>query len=299
MSPEWRNFEELVARIEQALAPSGAIVKSPDRIPDKVTGEPREVDVAIRYKVGTVPILVTLECRDRSSIQDVRWIEELAEKKRSIGASLTVAVSSTGFSEPAIKKAASVGIETRTLKDVAPEQSIEWLKVRDVVLDVFEWQLSDLAVELYDVPDGAELVGPVQESFRSSGPAAPIFVRNSDGKKFSVENILIEWRKRNGDFFPNDLPADGKKAQKTLHQQIGRNALRMETTKGSFDINVIHITLDLWRSQKTIPISTLANYSGSSSLLVQIAEWKLRDHVWLSLHRDMQSGETKVTMTVK
>lgn len=299
MSTEWRQFEELVARVEQALAPSGAAVKSPDRVPDKVTGEPREVDASIRYNIGTVPVLITLECRERSAVQDVRWIEELAEKKRSIGASITVAVSSSGFSAPAIQKAASVGIETRTLTDVGPQDSIDWLRARNITLSVMEWQLSDLAVELYNVPDDAELVASAQESFRSIGPAAPIFVRNSDGKKFSVENILIEWRKRNGDFFPNDLPADGTRVQRTLHQPFGSNGLHMETTKGNFDIRVIHISLELWRSQKTIPISTLANYSDSSSVLVQIAEWNLQDRAWLSLHRDVHSGETKVTMTAK
>ncbi len=46
-----RDFEEMVARIEERLAPNGAIVNSPDYITDKVTGQPREVDASIRYKV--------------------------------------------------------------------------------------------------------------------------------------------------------------------------------------------------------------------------------------------------------
>ncbi len=50
MTDRWRQFEKFIARIEQAMAPSGAVVKSPDRIPDKLTGELREVDASIRYK---------------------------------------------------------------------------------------------------------------------------------------------------------------------------------------------------------------------------------------------------------
>jgi hypothetical protein len=94
MTPKWKEFEQLIARIERAIAPSGAELKSPDQLPDKVTGELREVDVSIRYKVGTCPILITIECRDRSKVEDVTWIEQLAEKKRFIGASMTLAVSS-------------------------------------------------------------------------------------------------------------------------------------------------------------------------------------------------------------
>ena len=52
---EWRDFEKLVARIEKLLAPSGASIKSPDRLPDKTTGQLREVDGTIRYQVGSVP----------------------------------------------------------------------------------------------------------------------------------------------------------------------------------------------------------------------------------------------------
>ena len=62
MTAQWREFEKLIARIEQAMAPLDAAVRSPDRIPDKVTGELREVDASIRYKVGTCPILITIEC---------------------------------------------------------------------------------------------------------------------------------------------------------------------------------------------------------------------------------------------
>jgi len=71
-SPEWRQFEKLVARIEEAVAPSGATVTSPDHILDKITGETREVDASIRYNVGTSPILVTIECRNRSPVEDIR-----------------------------------------------------------------------------------------------------------------------------------------------------------------------------------------------------------------------------------
>ena len=60
----YRELELLVSRIEGALAPAGAVIRSPDRIPDLITGELREVDVSIRYRVGSVELLVTVECRD-------------------------------------------------------------------------------------------------------------------------------------------------------------------------------------------------------------------------------------------
>lgn len=81
-SKDWRRFEELVARIEQAASERGAIVTSPDRIRDFTTGRLREVDVSIRQKVGTADILVTIECRKRGRTGDDTWIEQLATKRQ-------------------------------------------------------------------------------------------------------------------------------------------------------------------------------------------------------------------------
>ncbi|MFN2510566.1 MAG: hypothetical protein ABR568_03875 [Pyrinomonadaceae bacterium] len=54
----YRELELLVSRIEGALAPAGAVIRSPDRIPDLITNELREVDVSIRRRVGSVDLLV-------------------------------------------------------------------------------------------------------------------------------------------------------------------------------------------------------------------------------------------------
>lgn len=71
----WRRFEQVVALIEQALAPLEAQVRSPDRLPDLLTGKTREVDASIRYTVGSVPVLITVKCRKRNQRQDDTWIE--------------------------------------------------------------------------------------------------------------------------------------------------------------------------------------------------------------------------------
>lgn len=110
--PEWRAFEQLVARIEQDADRTGVTVKSPDRIRCKITGRFREVDASICDRTGR---LTTVECRRRRGRQDVTWIEQLATKKKSLGAADTIAVSASGFSSGARQIAKVHGI---TLKDV-------------------------------------------------------------------------------------------------------------------------------------------------------------------------------------
>jgi hypothetical protein len=126
-TPIWREFELLVAAIEERLAPKGASVKSPDKIRDLDSGKEREVDASIRFKIGTVDILLTVECRKRGSVSDVTWIEQLATKRLKIGASKTIAVSARGFSEAARLCADRYGIELRMLDDIGPEQIDTWI----------------------------------------------------------------------------------------------------------------------------------------------------------------------------
>src|SRR5438105_9904578 len=111
--------------MEESLVPRGAVVKSPDCIRDKVTNELREVDASIRFQVGSTPILIAIECRKRKPVQDVRWIEELATKCASIGAARMIAVSATGFSEPATKLAQLHGVELRKFEDRIDEEIVQ------------------------------------------------------------------------------------------------------------------------------------------------------------------------------
>src|SRR4051812_12925997 len=99
MSKDWKEFEELVARIESALVPIGAVVKPNDRIKNNLTGRKRQVDASIRFTLGTSPILITVECRKRKHKQDDTWIEQVVAKKQNLGASKTIAVTTEDVSE--------------------------------------------------------------------------------------------------------------------------------------------------------------------------------------------------------
>lgn len=125
---EWRQFEQLVAKVEELMASEGAIVKSPDRIKDIETGRLREVDASIRVEVGSIEVLVTVECRRRSRKADVTWIEQLATKRKRIGASKTIAVSTSGFSAGAQECASRYGIELRIFGEISTLDIASWFK---------------------------------------------------------------------------------------------------------------------------------------------------------------------------
>jgi hypothetical protein len=122
---EWQEFEQLVARIEKDLCPKGAIVTVDEKIPDAVYGILRQVDVTIRYRVGSSNILIAIECRKRNTPQDISWIEQANTKKQSIKASEMILVSSNGFTEHAKQKADQLNISLRKISKIIPEKLLE------------------------------------------------------------------------------------------------------------------------------------------------------------------------------
>jgi hypothetical protein len=191
-SPEWKEFENLVARIERDAGPLGLVVRSPDRIPCKVSGRKREVDVSIRSRVGTVDLLVTIECRKRHPRQDVTWIEQLATKRDALGASCTIAVSSSGFTPNAQAMAARHGIRLRRLSEVSVEEVNALLRRLDFVL--FNHKRAAPARvglrfyrgEAWTVPDANQVD---MELPPSTDLLAPIFTNTETGYAWSLNDM--------------------------------------------------------------------------------------------------------------
>jgi hypothetical protein len=168
MAEGWREFEELVARIEKVLGPIGAVVTSPDRIRDSDTGQLREVDASIRPQMDAPPVRV-LECRDRAGVQDVTWIEQIIGKTLGHGVP-TIAVSSTGCSKPAIEKANRYGIEPRSISTLTQEEMIGWVKIVEVVHEISHLAIEGVVVSLNPEPEDHDTLAPPSErSWRNSG----------------------------------------------------------------------------------------------------------------------------------
>lgn len=142
-----RELELLVSKIK-ALKLPGAIIQSPEFVPDVDTGEPREVDVGIRIPTDNGEIFIAVECRDRKYAQDVQWIEQLIAKKESVSADLLLAVSSSSFSHPAITKAKKRGVELRNIEHFNPNELRLWVDETYVQISVLERHLLDFYVVL-------------------------------------------------------------------------------------------------------------------------------------------------------
>lgn len=136
------RFEQLVHAINQ-LVQAGAVVTWDDRIVDPDTPDHyRQVDVTIKRD----GLLTLVECREHKSPQDVKWIEELIGRRISLGADSVIAVSSSGFYEPAITKAQRHGVITRELRALSEQEIQGWGRRTEVT--IYYYQFSEVAIEI-------------------------------------------------------------------------------------------------------------------------------------------------------
>lgn len=193
MPRQGREFEKLVARIEEKLCPLGVKVTSPDRIPDRVTGNLREVDASIRYQIGSAPILITIECRDRNAPQDITWLEQIKSKKDSIGANQTIAVAKEGFSKGAELYANQHGIILRQLEEISDGFILNCVKGLKVFTRDIRCQMRNYKIGYFPLP-GDE--GRIQLSLTDAAHKAieenKPFTKNRAGEEITLFDLYKE-----------------------------------------------------------------------------------------------------------
>lgn len=225
-STEWRQFEELVARIEAAAAPKGAVVRSPDRIRDIQTDRLREVDASIGYKIGTVDVPITIECRKRARRADDTWIEQLATKRSKIGAAKTIAVSSMGFSASALKTAEQHDIELRTLFEVSAQDLQSWFLPPAGVVHIFRKIEQMKCVVYFECTDG----GPTDYGCAPGDEFEPIFYHDKIQSPFPAATLFhLQELMAPEQFWA--LPLDGTMT-KVAFGVDGRGVLSVKGTEG-------------------------------------------------------------------
>jgi restriction endonuclease len=250
-SPEWREFETLVARIEQCVSPTGAIVKSPDWIKSNVPGRKRQVDASVRAEVGSTSVLITIECRKRQPKEDVTWIEQLATKKHSLGAAHTIAVSQTGFSDSARATAELHGIHLRRLSDISPEDIRSWLPPQG--LSHFYRHAGPLTAEIrFPLEPGDPPSTEVLPESRSDNAYAPVFVV-PDGRLLSLNDMWLLAQAQQ-DLFVG-IPFDGTPNRRTCTLRFSKGQVGIMTTAGRRYLTQMVLSADLSIKREDIPLN--------------------------------------------
>ena len=111
------EFQRLVLLLHKTFAGKATVTESkmlPDRQSKK--GVLREVDIYIESTVAGYTTRISVEAEAKSRKANVNFVEQKAKKHETLPTDRLILVSEKGFTESALEKAASLGIEAVTIE---------------------------------------------------------------------------------------------------------------------------------------------------------------------------------------
>ena len=110
----WQEYQNAVGVLYEQLEGIGKVHKSVT-LPDKVTSQPRQVDVWVEISTKNHMMSLLVDAKFRKDPLDVKDIEEVAALATSVGANKSVIVALAGWTRPAEIKANHIGLDLRVL----------------------------------------------------------------------------------------------------------------------------------------------------------------------------------------
>lgn len=289
---EGRDFEKLVASFEDFAKLKSLKIQSPEYIKGRLTEVLREVDITLRGNVGLIPILIAIECRDRTKVQGVDWISEIVTKKEDIGADVIIVASTADFSQGAKQIAEKKDIFLRNLKNFKPEETEKWFGNAVIDIETKNIELGKVNVQLYDVSQ--KFINTIKKTGVSNKVA---LYNSSNGKKIDLLKFL------NNSPIKDDILSKNiiiNKTQKCFMEFVD-DELRFYTMIEDKKIFIKQINFDFSIKVKNTnaPLKSISHYIDplSDSLLVQSANFYAKvgdDEFNVKMFKDEKTGEQKV-----
>jgi len=110
----WQEYQDAVGELYEQMNEFG-IVKKNITIPDKVTGQARQVDVWWEMNLGSHTFKILIDAKKRKEKIDVKDVEEILMLSDAVNADKAIIVTNNEWTKPAETKANHVGLDLRIL----------------------------------------------------------------------------------------------------------------------------------------------------------------------------------------
>ncbi len=114
----WQEYQEAVAEFYEQVDDFGDVRRN-ITVPDKITGQPRQIDVLIEIEAKGQPLRMIVDAKFHAVPIDVREVESVLALADAIGANKAIVVAANGWTKPAKMKAdhAGCGLELLSVED--------------------------------------------------------------------------------------------------------------------------------------------------------------------------------------
>jgi hypothetical protein len=219
-------FQRLVHAIESAIAVgnANARIEMSKRIPDKVTGKPREHDVVLTIAQQHHELVIALECRDLSRPVGVNAVEAFRSKCEHTGINAGIIVAARGFCNTAIQKASHYNIRCLTLDEA---ENFDWCPALGV--DTFRREIRGTHLNVLFAVDG------IKQETLQLGDGTPV---TEDILRSWALNLLNHHYRPPADEAPGDYHPVFKELNPNLYGIV--DGKRVQAVEAQF---IVHFTL--------------------------------------------------------
>jgi hypothetical protein len=294
-----KSLEALVQFVEEQHLPPGCTIKARERVYEDGV-QVAELDIKIKGKLGTTDIAWLIECRDRPSDgpQNGEWVDGLYARGQYFGANKVTAVSTTGFTHGARKRAEHWHVELREVQSLEPDAFKDWMALRTISrvqpranlrrIDVFP--LPDEAPERVDALK-ARLLEHAKEQ-----PPPPILKASKTGELMHTHQVFGALVDANPSWLDGLLP-NGlvRRVQGTFVYQPDDHFV-IGTSAGEVGLHAVVLDGDVSIIETEHPIIATKKYVGQECVISELAVFESVDvggrTLSVEFHRMAATGET-------
>lgn len=120
---DWQEYQNAVSEF-YVRAEGIGVVRSNIRIPDRITGQPRQVDCWLEADIKGHKLGILIDAKYHTNKINVNHVENVSALAESVGANKAIIVCSNGWTEPAKNKAKSIGMD---LKLWTTKEAVEFM----------------------------------------------------------------------------------------------------------------------------------------------------------------------------
>ncbi|MFC7526135.1 restriction endonuclease [Parapedobacter sp. GCM10030251] len=110
----WQEYQTAVSTLYDKMDLMGRLSYNVRRT-DKITGQKRQIDVWWEINIGGHVINILIDAKFNKTVIDVNEIDSVASLAESVNANKAIIVTNNGYTDPALKKAAFLGMDVKIL----------------------------------------------------------------------------------------------------------------------------------------------------------------------------------------
>jgi len=248
------DFEELITTIQKCVHKKAKIEKNV-KIPDVDTGELRQVDICLKLEDGPTNFFAIIEVRDRSRPVSVSYIEEIANKQKSVKANAAFIVSKSGFYQTAIKKAEKFGIKTLTYEEATNENWSKWISGNEISVYLRKWGKARVVLAEKGSTHRFIASSKILQILTNNKKAKVI--KTSDGKTFAFIDIVNIIVNTNNDKIFKGVSPDSNHQKKSFFVNL-RPSVYLENQYDQLrEIDRVKLDIECWIDKSQAPLKLM------------------------------------------